>query len=202
MRINNQAFELPPPRIAGNVTLEDALRFRRSVREYSNQPLKLVELSQLLWAAQGITDRRGFRTAPSAGALYPLELHVAAGNVDGLVQGVYWYDSVRHSLLSTVQGDVRGDLMAASLWQSWIGRGAAVIVIAAVYERTTMKYGQRGTRYVHIEVGHAAQNIFLQAVSLNLSTVTVGAFDDYKVAEILNMPMDERPLMLMPVGRT
>ncbi len=202
MRINNQAFELPPPRIAGNVTLEDALRFRRSVREYSNQPLKLVELSQLLWAAQGITDRRGFRTAPSAGALYPLELHVAAGNVDGLVQGVYWYDSVRHSLLSTVQGDVRGDLMAASLWQSWIGRGAAVIVIAAVYERTTMKYGQRGTRYVHIEVGHAAQNIFLQAVSLNLGTVTVGAFDDYKVAEILNMPMDERPLMLMPVGRT
>ena len=174
---------------------------RRSVRTYLNKPLTLTEVSQLLWAAQGINRGREFRTAPSAGALYPLEVYLVAGNVDGLAEGVYKYRPHQHELLKIIHDDKRRELAAAALGQRYVQDGAAVIVIAAVYERTTQKYGQRGIRYVHIEVGHAAQNIYLQAVSLNIGTVFVGAFDDDEVKRVLNLPDEEHPLSIMPVGK-
>jgi len=195
-------LRLPEPRLQSEVSIEEALLKRRSVREYASVPLTLNQVSQLLWAAQGITSEWGGRTAPSAGALYPLEIYVAAGNVEDLAPGVYRYKSERHELVRISGDDVRGELTKAALGQGWVKAGAIDIVIAAVYERTTKKYGDRGVRYVHLEAGHAAQNIYLQAVALDLSIVTVGAFYDDRVRYIMGMPEDEVPLYVIPVGRT
>lgn len=191
---------LPEPRLTSEVSVEEALVQRRSVREYSTIPLLLDEVSQLLWAAQGITSEWGGRTAPSAGALYPLEVYLAVGNVDGLAPAVYRYDPKEHGLVMIKDEDVRGRLADAALGQNCVEHGAIDIVVAAVYERTTKKYGYRGVRYVHMEAGHAAQNIYLQATALDLGVVTVGAFNDSKVRAIIGMGEDEVPLYVIPVG--
>jgi len=182
-------------------SLEELLRQRRSVRDYTDASLTQDEVIKLLWAGQGITSDRGFRTAPSAGALYPLELYLVAGNVDNLAPGIYKYKPVENDLTLVKEGDVRAGLATASLGQRSVADGAVDIVIAAAYERTTVKYGIRGERYVHMEAGHVAQNICLQATALNLGLVTVGAFDDASVAKIIGMSPDEAPLYVMPVGR-
>ena len=192
---------LPEPWFESQVSLEETLLERRSVRDYAGLSLSLDDISQLLWAAQGITSDWGGRTAPSAGALYPLEVYLVAGDVDGLETGVYKYQPREHALVRTGDGDIRSELAGAALGQSCVARGAVDIVIAAVYERTTGKYGDRGIRYVHMEAGHAAQNIYLEAVALDLGTVTVGAFSDEEVKEVLDMPESEVPLYIMPVGR-
>lgn len=201
-RHGSETIKLSEPRYVSNTSVEKALFERRSIRSYEDEPLTLRDLSQLLWAAQGITDPRGFRTAPSAGALYPLELYVAAGNVTDLPDGVYKYKPYEHELVKIAEGDKRIELFRAALGQGSIRDGAAVIIFSAVYERTTVKYGERGIRYVHIEVGHAAQNVYLQAVSFNLGTVIVGAFYDDEVKKIMGMRENEEPLCLMPVGKT
>jgi len=193
-------LKLPRPNMEGPLSLEEALQRRRSVRAYTKKPLVLTELSQLLWAAQGITGPYGMRTAPSAGALYPMELYVLSGNVSGLPAGVYRYLSRGHELLKVNNGDRRQRLAEAALGQKCIREGSAVIAITAVYERTTGKYGQRGIRYVHMEAGNISQNIYLEAESLNLGTVFVGAFDDERVKSVLEMRPEEKPLGLMPVG--
>jgi SagB-type dehydrogenase family enzyme len=194
-------IKLPEPKIDGKMSVEAALLARRSVREYKNEPLSLEEISQLLWAAQGITGRRMFRTAPSAGALYPLEVYVVAGNVTGLPAGIYKYRMQNHEMVRVGEGDKRSELTSAALGQSCIRSASAVIVFSAVYARTTGKYGERGVRYVHMEVGHAAQNVGLQAVALNLGTVMIGAFLDRDVKRVVQMPEGEEPLYLLPVGR-
>ena len=197
----NEKIELPDPKYDSSVSVEQALLKRRSVREYKDEPLRLTEVSQLLWAAQGITNpTTGFRTAPSAGALYPLEVYIVVGNVEALKDGVYKYRPRGHELVKVKDGDVRRELSVAALDQTWVGEGAIVIVFFAVYERTTIKYGNRGIRYVHMEAGHAAQNVFLQAISLNLGAGVIGAFHDKEVKKILNAPNDEQPLYIMPVG--
>ncbi|MQY55622.1 MAG: SagB/ThcOx family dehydrogenase [Dehalococcoidia bacterium] len=193
--------KLPELRYDSDVSLEQSLLQRRSIRTYTGEPLTLQEVSQLLWAAQGITDPRGFRTAPSAGALYPLEVYVVAGDVQGLTLGVYRYEPAQHQLVRVIDGDKRASLADAALTQPWVKEGAVVFVFTAVYERTTAKYDDRGIRYVHIEVGHAAQNLCLQATAMGLGAVTVGAFHDEAVAELLNLPQDEQPLYIIPVGR-
>jgi SagB-type dehydrogenase family enzyme len=200
-QVVTKTIKLPEPELDGEVSLEQSLLGRRSIRSYSGQPLTLVEVSQLMWAAQGITNEAGFRTAPSAGATYPLELYVVAGDVEDLEAGVYRYIPERHELGLLTGGDVRSDLCDAVLSQSWVKDGAISIVVTAIYERTTEKYGERGIRYVHIEVGHATQNLCLQATALGLGLVTVGAFEDEKVSEVLNLPEDEKPLYVIPVGR-
>lgn len=192
---------LPEPRRASPTSVEEALAQRRSVRDYRDEPLTLAELGQLLWAAQGITDPAGFRTAPSAGALYPLELYVVAGNVESLPPGVYRYSPRQHALAHLAEGDRRNALAGAALGQGAVREGAAVLVFAAIYARTTGKYGERGIRYVHMEAGHASQNVYLQAVALGLGTVTIGAFYDDRVKNVVGMADDEQPLYLMPVGR-
>ena len=194
-------IKLPEPRQDSGISFESALRRRRSVREFRKESLTLAEVSQLLWSAQGITDPEGKRTAPSAGALYPLEVFLAAGGQDELPAGVYRYRSPGHDLIPVVQGDRRAKLAAAVLEQDWLNDAPVTIVIAAVYERTLRKYKQRAERYVHMEVGHAAQNVHLQAVALDLGTVVVGAFDDAGVKGVLTLAVNEQPLCLMPVGK-
>ncbi len=206
-------IKLPGPAHDSNTSIEEALLSRRSVREFKDEPLSLREVSQLLWAAQGITGPGGLRTAPSAGALYPLSIYVAAGNVEGIPPGVYRYEPYRHELVRAAGGDKRAELSGAALGQPSIKDGAVDIVIAGIYERATGKYNTPvrdermgasypvGVRYVHMEAGHAAQNICLQAVSLHLGTVTIGAFSDGEVKKVMGMRDDERPLYIMPVGR-
>lgn len=191
---------LPAPRLDGGVSLEHALAERRSVREFERGALTLAQVAQLLWAAQGVTHRDGARTAPSAGALYPLELYLAAGEVRDLAAGLYRYVPGKHQLEPVVAVDLRPGLCAAALEQECVAKGAVVFVFTAVERRTTRKYGPRGVRYVHIEVGHAAQNLVLQATALGLGSVTVGAFDDAAVARLLDLPRGETPLYLVPVG--
>ncbi len=197
----HDTVKLPEPEKESATSIEEALLGRRSIRAYRDDPLTLAEVSQLLWAAQGITAHWGGRTAPSAGATYPLEVYLVAGNVNELPGGIYKYNPVKHELVKLVEGDKRAELCDAALGQRCVEEGAIAIVFSAVYERTTGRYGDRGVRYVHMEVGHAAQNVYLQAVSLNLGTVVVGAFYDDEVKRVINMPEEERPLYIMPVGR-
>lgn len=188
------AIDLPPPGGVGRATLEEAVASRRSIRDYSPQPLTQEEISQLLWATQGITSDAGQRTAPSAGGLYPLEVYAVAPD------GVYRYVPRNHQLEVIGTDDRRPALCEAALSQEAVADGAVVFVIAAVYSRTEAKYGERAERYVQIEVGHAAQNLLLQAAALGLGAVPIGAFHDDDVRDILKIPDDHAPLYLIPVG--
>jgi len=193
-------LELPEPVRNGDLSLEQAIERRRSVRTFSGRALTREEISQLLWAAQGVTSGRDLRAAPSAGATYPLELYLVNGSSDGLPTGLYKYISATHRLVSLNREDLRAALSRAALSQRAIVRAPAALVICAVYERTTERYGDRGIRYVHMEAGHAAQNLYLQAEALRLGGVVIGAFRDREVARVLQLPDDEVPLYLMPIG--
>ncbi len=192
---------LPAPKISGTVSVEEAVFARRSIRVFAPSLLEISEISQMLWAAQGQTDPSGLRAAPSAGALYPLEIYVACGNVTGLSDGVYHYLPESHALEKVVQRDVRQDLYRSALHQPSVRNAAAVIIIAADYNRTTQKYGERGIRYAHLEAGHASENIYLQAYTMGIGTVAIGAFDDSSIQSVLGLPQNQTPLYLMPVGK-
>ena len=195
-------IQLPSPNYKSNTSLEEALLNRRSVRDYKTESLSLSEVSQILWAAQGITDTvEGLRTAPSAGALYPLEIYLVAANVTDLSPGIYRYSPQDHSLKKISEGDKRTEISNASLKQESISSSSAIVVITAIYERTSVKYGKRTERYVNMEVGHVGQNIYLQAVSLGLGTVMVGAFEDDALKKVLSLPDNEHPLALYPLGK-
>ncbi len=194
-------IQLPEPTTDGKVSLEKALTLRRSIRNYSNEALSLEDISQLLWSAQGITNERGFRTAPSAGATFPLEMFVVANNVEGLSKGIYHYSPFEITLEVIHLKDIAAELMRASHSQSMIAESAVVLVFGAVFERTTDRYGERGIRYVHNEIGHASQNVHLQAAAMDLGTVVIGAYRDEEVEEILDLDPDIRVLYMMPVGK-
>jgi SagB-type dehydrogenase family enzyme len=177
------------------MSLEEALSRRRSVRELAPIPLSAEALSQLLWAAQGITSEESDRTAPSAGGLFPLELHVATE------EGLFRYRPLPHALEKISRRDSRREIFRAGLEQEALIDPAAVFVISGVVRRTQSKYGKRRSpRYVHLEAGHAAQNLLLQAVSLELGAVVIGAFEDDEIREALALPADHQPLYLIPVG--
>ena len=188
------------PRQQGNVPVEHCIRQRRSVRGFRDRALTEDELGQLLWAAQGITAADGKRAVSSAGARYPLELYAVCGNVGGLTSGVYRYNPARHELLLVAAGHQREKLVDAARVQEWIASASAVICIAAAFERTTVKYGNRGRGYVYMEAGHAAESLMLQAVALGLATTMVGAFGDDEVKRLLHLAPNETPLCLLPVG--
>ena len=171
------------------------------MRDFRADSLTITAVGRLLWAAQGVTHPEGLRTAPSAGALYPLEIYLAAGAVEQLEAGLYRYLPGKHALEKIKNADLRKDLCNASLQQSWIAKAPAVVVITAVYQRVTKKYGERGVRYAQIEAGAAAQNIYLEATALGLGTTYVGAFDDDRVGDLLQVPAGEFPLAVMPVGK-
>jgi SagB-type dehydrogenase family enzyme len=180
--------------VAG-VGFSAVLRRRRSVREYVDEPLSRAEVGELLWSSQGISSPDGLRTAPSAGAIYPLTVHVA------LPDGLYDYRSAGHRVERKAASDVRRSLGEAAFGQEWVGRAPAVFAISGDVSKTAEKYADRAERYVFLEAGHAAQNLLLQAVALGLSGVPVGAFDDETVAGLLHLPGSQRPIYLLPVGR-
>jgi SagB-type dehydrogenase family enzyme len=193
---------LPEPSMAGNISLEETLGLRRSVRRFTGEPLSMADLSQLLWAAQGVTRAdKGFRTAPSAGATFPMEIFLVCAQVNGLEAGLYRYSTGSHNLLMLKSGDLRERLLETALMQKWLSQAAAILVVCADYSRTTGRYGDRGIRYVHMESGHLGQNIALQAVALGLGTTMVGAFDDHELSAVLDLPTELQPLYIIPVGR-
>ncbi len=191
---------LPEPSLDGNSSLESVLSRRRSVREYKQEPLSIEQLSQLLWAAQGITGSANKRTAPSAGALYPLEVLLSADNVTGLESGIYRYEPIEHKLILIAEGLYNGQLSDAGLGQSAIADAPVCILITAVFDRITVKYGDRGINYAYVEAGHVCQNLLLQAISLDLGAVPIGAFNDRDISELLRLNKEETPIYIIPVG--
>jgi SagB-type dehydrogenase family enzyme len=210
-KVEAEAVKLPEPVLDGEVSVEKAIQQRRSVRDFTAEPLSLAEVSQVLWAAYGITHpipggpafvRGGLRTAPSAGALYPLEIYLFAGDVTGLEPAVYRYRSETHELVPAISGDRRVELYEAAVGQRWVKEAPASLVYSAIYERTTGKYGERGReRYVCMDLGHSGQNVYLQCGALGLGTCAIGAFIDADVKAAAGMPAEEEPLYIMPVGR-
>lgn len=199
-RSSDQPVPLPRPELQGTMPLEQALQQRRSRREFAAGPLALRDVGQVLWAAQGVTDARGLRTVPSAGALAALEIYLVAGNVSDLPTGVYRYQPAAQSLAPIQAGDPRSKVAALALGQSALREAPATLLIAGVYSRTRQRYGDRAERYVHIEVGHAAQNVYLQCTARGLATVLIGSFDDAALRAALALPPDHAPLALMPFG--
>jgi len=197
-----EVINLPPPAHKGTVSVEKALKARRTVRHFANRGLTLAQVSQLLWGTDGISDPRGLRTAASAGATYPLEIYLVAGErgVANLAPGVYRYLPQGHALQPAAKGDLRADVARASLHQSWMAAAPVMVVIAAEYRRCTARYGERGIMYTHVEAGHAGTNLFLQAEALGLGAGIVGAFEDKGLAQVLKLPSAHEPLLVMPVG--
>jgi len=194
---------IPEPVQIGKMSVEEAIARRRSVRHFSGKPLSLRAISQILWAAQGITEPESeFRSVPSAGALYPLELYLVArkGGVEGLPEGVYHYEPKGNRLTLIKDGDSSSDLEAATWNQGIVKEASATIVITGVFSRTAEKYGRRGSQYVYQESGHAAQSAFLQAVALGIGTVVIGAFSESAVRHAIGAELNERALYLQPLG--
>ncbi len=192
---------LPPPAVSGDLSVEEAINQRRSVRTYSDNPLKAHEIGQLVWAAQGITSSGGLRSAPSAGATYPLEIYVIAGIVEAIPAGIYRYLPQKHSLELIHSGDVREELSKAALGQPWVRDAPASLIISGLVDRTAVRYGNRAERYMLMEAGHAAENVFLQALSCHLGSVMIGAFMDEELKDLVEMGKSEQPLAIIPVGR-
>lgn len=189
-------MQLPAPATDSGVALEKVLQERRSHRDFSPIPLEPSEMGQLLWAAQGITDASGKRTAPSAGALGPLEVFTVTA------EGVGRYLPDDHALEARGSGDRRSALASAAADQEMVAMAPCVLVITGILSRTAWKYGgDRAWRYVNLEAGHAAQNVLLMATAMGLAGSPVGAFDDNTVMDLLGLPADHRPLYLLPLGR-
>lgn len=190
---------LPAPEMVGGEWLRATLLGRRSVREFSERGLTLGQVSQLLWAAQGVTNDKGYRTAPSAGAKFPLELYLVVERVEGLEAGLYHYRAGEHSL-GRVRGDARAvGLREACLGQPSVGEAPVSVIVVAVVERVAAKYGEeRSELYVVTEAGAAMQNLMLEAVSLGLGTVAIGGFEAPEVQAFVGT--DAMPVVVVPVG--
>jgi SagB-type dehydrogenase family enzyme len=204
MQPHHVQIKLPPPQLKCKMSLEEAIASRRSIRRYRSEALTSSQLSQILWSAQGITGAGGrLRAAPSAGATYPLEIFAFIGKqaIEGLQAGIYHYEVGSHSIVLHQAGDLRKELARAALDEGSVADAPLDIVICALYPRTSYRYGRRGERYVHMEVGHVGENIHLQAVALGLATVEVGAFDDEGVREVLGVQEQINPLYIMPIGK-
>ena len=200
---DSKVTKLPKPEFLG-LPVEEAIRERRSIRDYSDKPITLAQLSQLAFAAQGMTGRsfgQALRSSPSAGALYPIELYVVANRVDGLPRGIYHYAVRDHALELVKAGDFRFEIVAAGLMQGMLGDSAVTFILTAIFDRSRHKYGERGYRYAYIEAGHVSQNIFLQAHSLGLGSVCVGAFLDDHLNRLIGVDgRKEAAIYLHAVG--
>ena len=199
-----ESVKLPSPEYSSRVSLEEAIYKRRSIRSFRSESLTLAQISQLLWAAGGKTIdgvTGPSRSYPSAGGIYPLEIYLVVGNISALQQGIYKYSWRDHSLRMVKSGDYRKSLARAALNQIFIEQAPATIVFAVLYRKTARIYGNRGiVRYVHMDAGHAAQNVYLQAAAMGLGTVAVGAFDDRPVKKLLDLSQED-PIYLLPLGR-
>jgi SagB-type dehydrogenase family enzyme len=194
--MSEEYIKLPEPDTKGGETLNSVIEERRSIRNYQDGELSLEEVSQLLWAGNGITDRKwGFRSAPSAGALYPVDIYVFND------AGIYRYEPDGHFLKILSEEDSREELYLASLRQSSVKQADTVFVLVGFVKRTSAKYGDRALRYVFIEAGHICQNILLEVVNLQLGAVPIGAFEDDKIRKILSLDEDAIPIYVIPVGK-
>ena len=199
---------LPEPQLDGTMSVEQALQNRRSHRQFLDREISAADLSQVLWAAYGVTlpherpaSRGGFRTAPSAGGLFPLEIYVAVGNVAEIAPGLYKYLPQEHKIVMVLNDDIRAALCAAAWGQKMVETAPASIIYTAIFSRTTDKYGERGReRYVCMDLGHSAENVYLQVETLGLGTCAIGAFTDEEITKIMQLPTNEEPLYIMPVG--
>ncbi len=204
--MQTSVIKLPAPSLKGVVTVEESLQKRRSVRSYKDTPLSLEQVSQVLWSAYGISDsttysKRWLRTAPSAGATYPLEIYLMAGNVRGLDPGLYRYIPDQNAITLYSSGDIRKDVAEACLGQKMLAQAPASLIYTAVYPRITGRYGERGAdRYLCMDIGHSAQNVYLQTTAMGLATCAVGAFNDEQLDDIIKVPAGEKVLYLLPFG--
>ena len=200
--VSMTTITLPDPERSGEVSVEETLQQRRSVRDYASTPLSLMEIGQLAWSAQGITDPgRGFRTAPSAGATFPMELYFLITGTEDVADGVYRYLPGDHELEQVMDGDLRQNLQGVALGQESITAAPVVLVITGVLSRIEPRYRDRAMRYMYMEAGHVAQNIYLQSVPLDIGTVVIGAFSDDGVSDVLDLDDGEYPLYIMPIGK-
>ena len=202
--VGEKTMKLPQAKTEGTVTLEKTIKSRRTIRSFLAKPLTPEQFAQLFWAAQGITDDRGYkRAAPSGGALYPMDIYgvIGANCVQGIEAGIWHYQPEAHSVSLFSEGDLRKEVARASLSQMWMAEAPVSFVITSEYARITGKYGKRGVRYAMIEAGHVGQNVFLQSEALGLGAGIVGAFNDEDVIRVLKLPRSHEPLLIMPVGQ-
>ena len=196
---------LPSPSHKGTVSVEEALKARRTHRSFQSRPLTLKQFSQILWGAYGVTSQKYgsfLKTAPSAGALYPLDIYgvIGQGGVETLAPGVYHFHAENHAVELVKQGDLRAEVARQALQQMWMARAPLMLVITGEYNRSSVKYGPRGVTYIHIEAGHVGQNIFLQAEAIGLKAGIVGAFNNKQIIRAMGIPPSHNPLLIMPVG--
>ena len=194
-------IKLPAPFLTGEISLEQAIKERHSVRRYKNESLCLSEIGQLLWACQGMVNEYGFRTVPSAGAVYPIEIYLAVNNIDKLIAGIYKYHPQDHSLEPIIEGDKKTELCKAAKQQPCVSSAAANVIICGDYNLVIKKYGPHSAKYVDMEAGCASQNLHLQATTLGLGTVFVAGFNPDDIAEIIDCLKNETPICIMPVGK-
>jgi len=204
MESSQLTYILSSPETVGDMSVEEALENRRSRRNFQDKALSVEQLSQILWAAYGITEpSSGKRTAPSAGASYPLEIYLAVGDVTNIEAGIYKYDSREHKIVRTIDGEIREELgstaSATAQSKDMVRKAPMTVVYTAVFSKLPERYGGR-EKYVFIEIGHSAQNVYLQAEALGLGTCAIGSFTENRVSELLGLPKDEEPMYLMPVG--
>jgi len=195
-------IDLPPAEPLNNCPLRDALRNRRSIRDFTDVPISGQSLSYLLWASTGISRREHgyeFRTAPSAGALYPIETYVCVNNIQAIPAGVYHYNVKGHYLEFLKQGNHAGDVARAALDQQMCGAAAVVFIWTAVFQRSKWKYGQRAYRYVYLDAGHVAENLALTATSLDLGSCPVAALYDDEVNSLIGVDGIEESVIYMTV---
>jgi SagB-type dehydrogenase family enzyme len=192
------------------MSLGEALRRRRSIRDYAPRPLPLPALGRLLHASYGVRGHRKMagdteptadRTAPSAGGRYPLELYVAAQSVEGLGDGVYHYDALAHELELRREGTAQPAIAELALGQAIAREANVVIAVAAARERTMWKYGQRGYRFLFLDAGHVGQNVYLAATAMGLAPTAIGGFLDAELNALLALPDDEEAIYLLCVGQ-
>jgi SagB-type dehydrogenase family enzyme len=197
-----EVIKLPPPAKKGTISVEEALQGRRSTRRFANRALSLAQISQLLWAADGINNPQGKRTAPSGKAAYPMDLYLVAGErgVTGLAPGIYHYNVADQALEPVAKGEFRSAVAKACNSQAWITEAPAIIVIAGDYKRSEAKNGDKGPLYTHIEAGLLCQNVFLQAGALGLGAGVAGGMNDKALAQAVKLPQGEIPFLVMPVG--
>jgi len=198
-----EAIKLPKPKLAGKISVEEAIDARRTRRGFSSKPLAIEDLSQLLWAGQGITEKKWkHRAAPSAGALYPVYvyIHVRRNMVNGLKEGIYRYVPEGHYLQLIKKGDYTKELSQVGYSQTFFAQSPVCFILTGIYSITTWKYGDRGKRYVHMEMGHIAQNIMLQGEALRLNVGLAGAFRDGHLSSLLELKKGEKPFYIIPAG--
>ncbi|MBU4234438.1 MAG: SagB/ThcOx family dehydrogenase [Proteobacteria bacterium] len=197
-----ETIKLPPPVKKGALSVEEVLQGRRSTRRFANRSLELAQISQLLWAADGINSPQGKRTAPSARGTYPMDLYLVVGErgVTGLAPGAYHYNVADHSLELVAKGEFRSSVGQDCNRQAWMAEAPVMVVITGEPNRCTAKSIDRGIRYTHMEAGFLAQNLFLQAGALGLGAGIVGGFDDRSLAQTLKLPQSHEPLLVMPLG--